>query len=246
MSPSTQLKTGNLNAIIMAVQYELKRRGLYLGEIDGDARDKTWSAIHQAVGAPAAGVVVVAGDPPGNADVATSPPGRETWPTTQLPAHIDDRSEQNIATLLPDAQRAARALLTAVNNTLRKSNACNASIKVISGSRTYDEQNALYAKGRTEPGAIVTNCRGGYSNHNFGIAFDIGVFGPDGHYYAEHSAYDIAGEIGKSLGLAWGGDWNSFQDKPHFELRPDWAAKMSEADMMVELRRRKTRGEAIA
>ena len=49
-------------------------------------------------------------------------------------------------------------------------------IKVISGLRTYDEQNGLHAKGRTTPGKIVTNARGGYSNHNFGIAFDIGVF----------------------------------------------------------------------
>lgn len=224
----------NLTAIIMAVQYELKRRGLYPGAIDGDAGEKTWSAIHQAIGAPK---VVGQVSQPGGVLAATTPAAA---------APVDDRSEQNIATLLPDVQRAARALVVAVNNTLRIKFSSSASIKVISGTRTPEEQNALYAKGRTAAGSIVTNARALYSNHNFGIAFDIGVFGPDGHYYEEHSAYDIAGEVGKSLGLSWGGDWDSFQDKPHFELRPDWARALTEGDMMVELRRRKTRGEAIA
>lgn len=45
-----------------------------------------------------------------------------------------------------------------------------------SGLRTYEEQNALYAQGRTAPGNKVTNAKGGFSNHNFGIAFDIGIF----------------------------------------------------------------------
>jgi hypothetical protein len=42
--------------------------------------------------------------------------------------------------------------------------------------RSFAEQDALYAQGRTKPGKIVTKARGGFSNHNFGVAFDIGVF----------------------------------------------------------------------
>ena len=46
----------------------------------------------------------------------------------------------------------------------------------IEGHRTWEEQDALYAKGRTAPGSIVTRAKGGFSNHNFGIAMDFGVF----------------------------------------------------------------------
>ena len=52
----------------------------------------------------------------------------------------------------------------------------NVTVKVISGHRTWEEQDALYAKGRTKPGKRVTNARGGYSNHNFGTAVDFAVF----------------------------------------------------------------------
>nr|WP_295770097.1 M15 family metallopeptidase [Rhodoferax sp.] len=41
--------------------------------------------------------------------------------------------------------------------------------------RSCAEQDALYAQGRTAPGNKVTNAKSGDSNHNFGIAFDIGV-----------------------------------------------------------------------
>lgn len=36
--------------------------------------------------------------------------------------------------------------------------------------RTFEEQEAIYAQGRTKPGKIVTNARGGQSYHNFGLA----------------------------------------------------------------------------
>ena len=110
-------------------------------------------------------------------------------------------------------------------------------IKVISGTRTYDEQNALYEQGRSKAGHIVTNARGGYSNHNFGIAFDIGVF-EGGRYIPESPAYKAVGALGMKLGLEWGGNWKTIQDEPYFQLRPEWARSMSERDMLAELRRR--------
>jgi peptidoglycan L-alanyl-D-glutamate endopeptidase CwlK len=117
-------------------------------------------------------------------------------------------------------------------------------IKVISGLRTYDEQNDLYAQGRTKPGNIVTNARGGYSNHNFGIAFDIGVF--EGSSYKDESPkYKAVGALGTDLGLEWGGNWKTIQDEPHFQLRPNWAADLSEKDMLAELRDRKDEGKAV-
>lgn len=39
--------------------------------------------------------------------------------------------------------------------------------------RTIKEQNDLYALGRTKPGKIVTNAKGGQSYHQYGVAFDI-------------------------------------------------------------------------
>ena len=39
--------------------------------------------------------------------------------------------------------------------------------------RTFAEQEALYEKGRTKPGSVVTFARGGQSYHNYGVAIDI-------------------------------------------------------------------------
>jgi peptidoglycan L-alanyl-D-glutamate endopeptidase CwlK len=115
-------------------------------------------------------------------------------------------------------------------------------IKVLSGLRTYDEQNDLYAQGRTKPGSIVTNACGSYSNHNFGVAFDIGVF--EGSKYLDESPkYKAVGVLGTDLGLEWGGNWKTIQDEPHFQLRPKWASNLSERDMLAGLRSRKDSGE---
>jgi peptidoglycan LD-endopeptidase CwlK len=89
-------------------------------------------------------------------------------------------------------------------------------IKIISGTRTYAEQNDLFAHGRTKPGPIVTRARGGQSNHNFGVAWDIGIF-KSGEYIPDSQLYQSAGAIGKGQGLEWGGDWKSIQDEPHFQ-----------------------------
>jgi hypothetical protein len=72
----------------------------------------------------------------------------------------------------------------------------------------------------SEPGKIVTKARGGQSWHNFGLAFDVGIFSTDGkNYYGESAAYREVGKIGKALGLEWGGDWD-FVDEPHFQYNP--------------------------
>jgi peptidoglycan L-alanyl-D-glutamate endopeptidase CwlK len=150
---------------------------------------------------------------------------------------VDHRSETNIATLLPEVQPYARALV-------HRAADHGITIKIISGTRTYEKQNDLYAQGRTKPGGIVTNAQGGQSNHNFGLAFDIGVF--KGKIYLEDSPlYKTVGGLGVSLGLDWGGNWKSLQDEPHFELRPPWAKNLSENEMIKELSARKESGRDI-
>jgi len=39
--------------------------------------------------------------------------------------------------------------------------------------RTNQEQDELYAQGRSKSGNIVTRSKGGDSYHNYGLAFDI-------------------------------------------------------------------------
>jgi peptidoglycan L-alanyl-D-glutamate endopeptidase CwlK len=152
-------------------------------------------------------------------------------------APVDERSEKAIATLLPEVRPYARALLN---------EAKQQGIKLIitSATRTFEEQDALFAQGRTKPGRIVTHVRGGYSNHNYGIAFDVTVFRGNTPIW-ECADYKIVGAIGRRLGLSWGGDWSSFIDEPHFELRPQWAREMTESAMLAELRRRHMIGTGV-
>lgn len=128
---------------------------------------------------------------------------------------LDQRTEKNIATLVPKAQAIARTFIISASEAMR---AKGVEVKIIGGTRTYAEQNALYAKGRTAPGPKVTNARGGYSNHNFGVAFDIGLF-KAGKYLEESPLYAECGKIGEACGLEWGGRWKRFADEPHYQLK---------------------------
>jgi peptidoglycan L-alanyl-D-glutamate endopeptidase CwlK len=229
--------------------------------VDGKPGPGTWGAIHLAVVGkkPAADAgldaIIRAVQKKLGAFVDGSP-GPETWGTIYLavvgkkapdaiknkaPEEVagdgkpaDSRSEGNIATLHPRVRPYARALI-------EKAAGQGITIKVISGMRTYAEQADLYAKGRTAPGPKVTNAPPGYSNHNFGLAFDIGVF--EGSSYRDESPKNKAvGVLGVDLGLEWGGNWKTIQDEPHFQLRPEWADGMAERDMLAELRSRKDSG----
>lgn len=125
---------------------------------------------------------------------------------------FDRRSEKNIATLSIRAQKEARVFL---NRALSR----GVNVKIISGTRTYEEQNKLFRQGRFgNPGPVVTKARGGRSNHNFGIAWDIGIFSNNGTYSKNEGDYISVAEY--SIGyLEWGGNWLSFPDYPHYQLR---------------------------
>lgn len=97
-------------------------------------------------------------------------------------------------------------------------------VRVTHTLRTMDEQAHLYSQGRQVPGSIVTNAKPGQSPHNWGMAFDICF---DGKTLREcfpsetDPRWEELGKIGEAQGLAWGGRWKSFKDRPHFE-RPSW------------------------
>jgi len=195
-----------IEEMIAAIQQEL---GI---DDDGRAGPQTWGAIYERLVKKKIG-----GQKPSEAI-----------------AEVDSRSEKTIASLLPEVQPIARALV-------QKAALSGIKIKVISGLRTYAEQDALYAQGRTKPGNIVTNAKGGYSNHNFGIAFDVGVF-EGSQYLGESSKYQAVGVLGMDLGLEWGGNWKTIVDQPHFQLRPTWASDFAERQMLAELRLRHDNG----
>lgn len=146
---------------------------------------------------------------------------------------VDARSETNIATLHTKLQPIARALIA-------KGREAGMHFKITSGSRTYEEQAELRRK--YDAGGPKA-AKPGYSNHNFSLAFDITEFRGTTPIW-ESPNYKRMGQIGKALGLFWGGDWRGGdEDQPHFELRPSWAASMNEGPMIAELRRRKSVGQ---
>ena len=95
----------------------------------------------------------------------------------------------------------------------------------------------MYSKGRTTAGPKVTNAKGGQSNHNFGIAIDLGLF-KDGKYLEKSPLYK---EIGKVVAqfpeLEWGGSWKSIVDEPHVEYRTGLT--------LAQMRERMSAGKSI-
>ena len=92
-------------------------------------------------------------------------------------------------------------------------------VLITDGLRTKAEQNALYAKGRTAAGSIVTNARYPDSMHCWGCAFDV-CRNVKGREYDDSDAFfEKVAKIAKDkYHLEWGGDWTSFPDKPHLQM----------------------------
>jgi peptidoglycan L-alanyl-D-glutamate endopeptidase CwlK len=214
-----------LDTTIRAVQ---KKLGVF---VDGSPGPETWGAIHLAIVGEKAPDEIKSTETP-----TLAGEGKKA----------DSRSEGNIATLLPRVRPFARALIEKGANQ-------GIIIKVTSGTRSFAEQNELFAKGRTTPPIgkkfIVTNARGRFSNHNFGLAFDVTIFtGSTDPEKArtpifESPVYKAIGALGTEVGLEWGGNWKTIVDEPHFQLRPGWAADLSEQEMLAELRKRNDSGK---
>lgn len=95
----------------------------------------------------------------------------------------------------------------------------NITVGITQGFRSTEYQNELYAQGRTKAGKIVTNCKGGQSPHNYGLAFDFCLY-TNGKvdWDSRNKNWAIAGAIGESLGMEWGGRWKQFVDLPHLQF----------------------------
>lgn len=114
-----------------------------------------------------------------------------------------------LANVAPTLQRRGRLFIEAAH-------ADGVTVRIVQGLRTFAEQDALYAQGRTKPGKRVTNARGGKSLHNFGLALD---FAPvvNGVISWDEKLYKPFGKWADAAGLEWGGRWTKFVDLPHVQ-----------------------------
>ena len=133
-----------------------------------------------------------------------------------------DRSKKNLQGIQPDL---VKVMETAITNS-----PCD--FTITDGVRTVEQQQALYAKGRTASGKIVTNADGVKvkSNHQpksdgFGYAVDLyPYYNGSVQLNDVKKLKEIASHIkltAKNLGIKieWGGDWTKMLDMPHFELK---------------------------
>jgi peptidoglycan L-alanyl-D-glutamate endopeptidase CwlK len=98
----------------------------------------------------------------------------------------------------------------------------NRSLMLTATYRNVEEQQALYAQGRTSPGPIVTQCDGVIikSKHNStpSLALDFAVL-IAGKLTWDVSEYAAVGKIAQDIGLVWGGSWPTFPDAVHLEVK---------------------------
>lgn len=83
--------------------------------------------------------------------------------------------------------------------------------------RDKESQDDLYAQGRTKPGQIVTDARGGDSFHNYRVAFDFVPVVAGKAVWNDKLLWERCGAIGQKCGLEWGGSWKGFKDRPHMQ-----------------------------
>lgn len=147
----------------------------------------------------------------------------------------DSITLKRIQTLHPDLRDEALEIYEKICEVLTGRAVCRFAYTL----RSFPEQAALYAQGRTvffdkngKKLGKVTNAKPGQSMHNYGLAIDIvllkdvngdGIF--ESASWESSVDFDKDGkadwkeivEIFKSYGWSWGGDWKSFKDLPHFE-----------------------------
>lgn len=131
---------------------------------------------------------------------------------------MDNVTLSRIAKLHPKLRSEVVDIITILNK-------LEIEIRIVQGLRTFDEQNTLYTQGRTTPGAIVTQAKGGESYHNFGLALDFCLLHKDDSISfnltedmnQDHkSDFQQVIDTFKSKGWISGADWK-FKDTDHVE-----------------------------
>lgn len=101
----------------------------------------------------------------------------------------------------------------------------NLNVLITCTRRSVEEQEALYAIGRTKPGRIVTWKKPGTSMHERGLALDFVPLVLGKPMWKRdpkdpHDPWLIAAQVAKAVDprVHWGGDWKRFIDAPHLEF----------------------------
>jgi len=136
-------------------------------------------------------------------------------------------SVDRVGLLHPKIRQSVKQLIEAAEAKLPQT-----AIRIVQGLRTFPEQDALYAKGRTTAGPRVTNAKAGQSFHNYGLAIDFAIlYDKDKNGTYETMSWDTLKDMDKDgesdwlevvdifeeAGYTWGGRWSSIKDNPHFE-----------------------------
>jgi len=140
-------------------------------------------------------------------------------PPVPPPGILGDRTENRIAELHPDFQENARMALYEMQQLWDD-------VRVVEAYRSPARSDDVAGTGH--------GVAAGKSNHNYGLAFDIGFFDENGRYMNGENADGtkneeetkllnelllMAGEIGRKYGFEWGGDWSGrYCDPPHFQM----------------------------
>lgn len=119
-------------------------------------------------------------------------------------------NSRNLDDLAPPAKQRAEAFIAAAK-------AKGIDLLVTSTYRDSESQDALYAQGRSTPGNIVTRAKAGQSWHNWRCALDVVPLVNGKAIWDDQAMWKQVGEIGKSCGLEWAGDWKTFKEYPHFQ-----------------------------
>lgn len=126
--------------------------------------------------------------------------------------YLMDRSEKELVGVHPTVADKARELIKKMYDE-------GIGIAIVQGFRSFEEQNALYAKGRTIKGvAKVTNAKGGQSIHNYGLAVDFCIFDDNKQPQWEvNKEWMHVVESAEKMGFESGARWKFF-DAPHLQM----------------------------
>ena len=149
--------------------------------------------------------------------VVTKPADPAVAPSSP-PLILPPDEEEKLALLYPPFADQMRQFL-------EKARSCKIPVGLQCGGRSYEEQAALYAQGRSTPGPIVTHSPPGFSLHNFfsagDCAFNATPGGPVWTWSWDlNFPWKELALLGQQFGLEPGYFWPAdIQDKPHYENR---------------------------
>jgi peptidoglycan L-alanyl-D-glutamate endopeptidase CwlK len=153
-------------------------------------------------------------------------------------AEVNQINEQRLSGVKPVLAQAATRIIEAARR-------AGYVLIVAEGFRTVAQQNIYYAQGRTAPGKIITYTKGNEGKHTRGEAvdFDFVVGGVQSNSLSNNWA--IVGQLAKSLGLVWGGDWINLRDYRHIEMPNNYILPVVDLNSSIPVAAGLTIGTAV-